>query len=82
MRFILFPCIVLAGCAAAPMTESECRTTDWYERGRIDARVYVMQPAADQYARQCAAYGVQAPVAEYMEGWRIGYGEWNTGGRM
>lgn len=82
MRFLLLSCIALAGCAAASMTESDCRNTDWYARGRIDARVYVIQPAVDQYARQCAAYGLQTPVAEYMEGWRVGYGEWNSGARM
>jgi hypothetical protein len=80
MRLLLPFCIALAGCSA--MTESECRSTDWYERGRLDARVYAIQPAISQYARQCAPYGVQAAEARYMEGWRVGYGEWNTGGRM
>jgi hypothetical protein len=64
------------------MSESDCRNTDWYARGRIDASVYAIQPAVDRYARQCAAYGLQTPVAEYMDGWRIGYGERKTGGMM
>jgi Protein of unknown function (DUF2799) len=79
MRYL--PLLLVAACSAA-MTESECRGTDWYERGRSDAMVYVIQPAVERYAQQCAAYGVQPSVAEYMEGWRIGYGMWNTGGRM
>jgi len=75
-----FLCLALAGCAA--MSESECRNTDWYERGRTDARVYAIQPSFGRYAKECAAYGVEPSEAAYMQGWRIGYGEWNTGGRM
>ena len=80
MRALLLLCIALGGCAA--MTEAECRGTNWYERGRTDARIYAIQPTIARYARECAAYGVQLPEAAYMDGWRIGYGEWNTGGRM
>lgn len=80
MRALLLFCLAAAGCAA--MTESECRGTDWYERGRTDARVYAIQPSFNRYAQQCAAYGVQLPEADYLQGWRTGYGEWNTGGRM
>ena len=73
-------CLVLAGCGTR--TEPECRGTDWYERGRTDARVYAIQPSFSRYAKQCSAYGVRLPEDAYMQGWRQGYGEWNTGGRM
>jgi len=81
MRVLLFfTCLAAAGCTT--LSETECRGTNWYERGRTDARVYAIQPTIARYAQECAAYGVKLPESDYMDGWRQGYSEWNTGGRM
>jgi hypothetical protein len=57
------------------MGEAECRGTDWYALGEIEGRIYGMRPRIDQYAYQCAPYGVQPPEKEYMAGWLEGYRE-------
>ena len=60
----------LAGCAA--MSDSECRSTNWYELGERDALVYGMRPRIDQYAHQCSRHGVQPSENDYMAGWTVG----------
>ena len=74
MRFqlLLVVCAGLAACA--PMTESECRGTDWAQLGYDDG-LRGNQARIDQYAYQCARYNVTAPEKEYMDAWRDGYGE-------
>ena len=67
---------LLGGCAA-PMTEAECRDTDWYKLGERDALVYGMQPQIDQYAMHCSRYGIRTADALYMRGWRDGYSEYS-----
>jgi hypothetical protein len=65
--------VFTAGCAQ--MSESECRTTDWYQLGHRDGELYGRQPGIDQYASQCRAFGVQPQETAYMAGWKDGYGE-------
>lgn len=68
-------CLLLAGCVA--MTESDCRSADWYQLGYRDADPFGLQPQFYRYEHECRAW-VQAPEADYMRGWVDGYREWNT----
>ena len=54
------------------MSEADCRSTDWYQRGRSDAEIYAMQSQIDQYTRQCSAYGVRPDAPAYQLGWDDG----------
>lgn len=67
---LLVACALLAGCAQ--MSERECRTTDWYQRGELDGLVYGMRPRIDQYAYQCEKFGVQPDEKRYLAGWLDG----------
>lgn len=75
MRYIVFLCAALAGCAS--MTESECQTADWYKLGYRDADPYGLRPQIDLYAEQCKAW-VKPSESDYMRGWVEGYWEWST----
>lgn len=72
----LAACALLGSCMH--MSESECRTADWYQLGYRDADTYGLRPQVDQYAYLCRAYGVQTPEATYLAGWVDGFREWNT----
>ncbi len=67
-------CLFLTGCAA--MSESECRTGNWYALGERDA-LTGNRPRIDQYADQCGRYQVRPSEEDYLAGWAVGYGEWN-----
>jgi len=62
-------CAIAAGCAS--MSESECRSANWYQRGEQDG-VAGLQPRIDVYSSQCTRYGVPPPTADYMQGWESG----------
>ena len=67
---------LLSTTACAGMTESGCRDTNWHERGRQDA--FDGHPAQIVRLRQqCAALGVQIDQKAYLEGYRVGYDEWD-----
>jgi len=70
MRATLLLAFFLGGCAS--LSESECRSTDWYKRGRSDAEIYGMRGQLDQYTAQCAAYGVKPDAPAYLLGWDDG----------
>jgi hypothetical protein len=72
---LLAACLALGGCAA--MTETECRSADWYQLGYRDADPYGLRPQIHVYQHQCRAW-VQASEADYLRGWVDGYREWNT----
>jgi hypothetical protein len=73
-HFLLAAVTVLAaGCAG--MSDSECRSANWYDVGEREALVYGLRPQIDQYAHQCSKYGVQVPQQDYMAGWVVGNGE-------
>jgi hypothetical protein len=61
---------LLAGCAA--MSDSECRSANWYALGERDALSYGLRPQIDQYAHQCSRHGVQPSEKDYMAGWIVG----------
>lgn len=75
--------LLLSGCAS--LTEGDCRSGNWYALGERDAMAG-LPPRIDQYAAQCGARVAEAnSTASYMEGWQIGYTEWNrrvSGSRM
>jgi hypothetical protein len=48
--------LALAGCAQ--MTETQCKSSDWYQVGYRDADIYGLRPQVDQYAYQCRTFGV------------------------
>jgi hypothetical protein len=61
---------LLTGCAA--MTDSECRSANWYALGERDALIYGLRPQIDQYAQQCGKHGVQPSEKDYLAGWFYG----------
>lgn len=73
---IALACLLAAGCAQ--MTESQCKSADWYQLGYRDADIYGLRPQVDQYAYQCRSFGVQPAENTYMAGWVDGFREWNT----
>ena len=75
MTRVIILCALLLGCA--PMSESECRVSNWYARGEQDA-LTGSQPRLEQYAEQCGRYQVRPAAQEYMAGWGAGYSEWNN----
>jgi Protein of unknown function (DUF2799) len=82
MRALVVCCAAFAGCSA--MSESACRTSDWYALGERDA-LMGQQPQIERYAADCGRYAVKPAESEYMAGWGIGYSEWNqrvSRGRM
>src|SRR5947207_6892837 len=68
---LIAACALLAGCMQ--MSESECRTADWYQLGYRDADSYGLRPQVDQYAHLCRVFGVQAAESPYLAGWVDGY---------
>ena len=63
--------LLVAGCAS--LTEGDCKAGNWYALGERDAMAG-LPPRVDQYAAQC---GARVADASYMEGWQVGYTEWN-----
>ena len=51
------------------MSDSECRSANWYGLGERDALIYGLRPQIDQYVQQCDKYGVQASEKDYLAGW-------------
>ena len=74
-RAVALSSLLVCGCAS--MSESECRSADWYQLGYRDADPYGLRPQIDLYAYQCRAW-VKASESEYLRGWVDGYREWNT----
>jgi uncharacterized protein DUF2799 len=68
--------LILGGCAAATLTENECRGSNWYARGEQDA-LMGNRPQIDRYSEQCTRFGAAPSEEDYMNGWAAGYGEWN-----
>jgi hypothetical protein len=66
----------VAACASFELTEAECRSTNWSERGREDARAGHPSQLV-RLRQQCASHGVQIDQRAYLEGYRVGYDEWD-----
>jgi hypothetical protein len=69
----LIASIVLAG-GCVSMSETECRSADWYQVGYRDGDIYGLRPQIDQYAWQCRPW-VQVAESDYLRGWTEGYRE-------
>jgi len=63
--------LLLSGCAG--MTQTECRSSNWYEVGYRDGDLYGLRPQIDLIAHQCSAFGVTPAEKEYLAGWVDGY---------
>jgi len=68
--------VLTAGCMS--MSETQCRSADWYQVAYREAEIYGLRPQIDQYANLCKAYGVEPSSERYMAGWVDGFREWNT----
>jgi hypothetical protein len=71
MRYLLI-CMALAGCA--PMSESDCRGTNWAQLGERDG-IYGNRPRIEVYDYQCGRYNLRAAEKDYMDGWWVGNAE-------
>ena len=60
---------LLAGCAG--MSDTECRSVNWYDVGYRDAR-FKLQSQDRVYVQQCERYGIKIDGARYDEGFRQG----------
>lgn len=75
--------LLLSACAAqTTLTENDCRSGNWYQRGEQEA-IMGLRPQIDLYAQQCSRFGAAPSEKDYMDGWAYGYGEWTRrmGGR-
>ena len=70
---LMAACTLAAGCAG--MSDTECRSTSWYELGERDALIYGLQPQIEIHAHQCSRHGVPLATQDYMAGWMVGKGE-------
>lgn len=61
---------LLAGCAA--MSEEECRSANWYDRGVRDAQSGHGRGYLGDIREACAKAGVQPNAALYLQGWEQG----------
>ena len=66
---LLLASALLGGCAG--MSDTECRSADWYQVGYRDAR-YKLQAQDEVYAQQCERYGVKVERERYAQGLREG----------
>jgi hypothetical protein len=69
--------------ACASLSESECRSTNWYQLGKRDGEIYGSRGMIDQYTHRCATFGLKPDADAYNLGWddgnmeyrqRTGYG--------
>jgi hypothetical protein len=61
---------LLAGCAS--MSDSDCRSANWYALGERDALIYGLRPQIEVYAHQCSRHGVEPSEKDYLAGWLDG----------
>lgn len=67
---LIFVVTLLAGCAS--MTEEECLTADWYERGTLDGRRGQSSAILDQHREACAKVQVIPDDTLFHKGHAIG----------
>jgi hypothetical protein len=72
---LLIAAVTLSAAGCAGMSETECRTANWYAIGEREALIYGLRPQVDQHAHACSKYGVQMAEAQYIDGWNVGQGE-------
>jgi len=61
---------VLLGCAS--MSESECKTADWYRRGMADGAAGQPESRLANHHEACAKAGVVLDTAAWRRGWDEG----------
>ena len=66
----------LAACAASGLSEAECRSTNWNQRGKDDGRAGHPSQLV-RLRQQCAGQGVEIDQRAYLDGYRVGYDEWD-----
>ena len=76
LRYAGLLALLLSACAAQTLSDNECRSGNWYERGWNDA-LMGNRPQIDRYNEQCSRYGAAPAEQDYLNGWAAGYGEWN-----
>jgi len=62
--------LAVAGCAS--MSESECKTADWYRKGLADGTAGRSDAYLAQHHEACAKAGVTPDVAQWRRGWDEG----------
>ncbi|HEX6707798.1 MAG TPA: DUF2799 domain-containing protein [Albitalea sp.] len=62
--------LALAGCAS--MSESECKTADWYRKGLADGTAGRSDDTLARHHEACAKVGVAPNVAQWRRGWEEG----------
>ena len=63
--------LLLLASACASMSESECRSADWYALGERDG-LFGSPARIDTYAFQCQRFNLQAAADRYLDGWWVG----------
>jgi hypothetical protein len=72
----VFLLLLMGGCAIFPVSEPECRVSDWQRVG-YEHGYWGYHPQDLRLVPECRErYGVEVNVAEYMAGWRDGHDEW------
>ncbi len=74
--FALMAVVTLAGCAA--ISEEECHTANWYQRGLADGSAGRASSYVDSYTRVCARAGVQVNVSSWQSGRQEGLQQYCT----
>jgi hypothetical protein len=62
--------LLFAGCSS--MSEKQCRSVDWNERGERDAYDGQARERIASYQEACGEFGIQADVAAYNAGYAKG----------
>lgn len=73
---ILILALTLGGCFAFPIKEADCRPASWKQKGYDDG-YFGNYPQDYRLMDECARFGVKVAQAEYLEGWRAGYDEYD-----
>ncbi|HUQ73514.1 MAG TPA: DUF2799 domain-containing protein [Burkholderiales bacterium] len=76
MRRYYSACLVVLLSACASVSESDCRTSNWYARGEQDG-LRGDRSLIDTYVEQCRRFGATPDGQQYHAGWAAGYAEWN-----
>jgi len=70
---------ILTGCSS--MSEKQCRTVNWTERGERDAYDGAARERVADYQDACAEHGIQADMAAYSAGYDKGLQRYCTAER-
>jgi len=68
--------LLLSACALFPLSEADCRPASWQQRGYDDG-YFGNLPQDMRLSQECGRFGVQVASADYLDGWRAGYDEWD-----